>query len=187
MSFDGQGYIDVGLHEEFALQNDFTVEAWLWISKVERYGMAISIAGSTDPSLRHLIGWSLGAGHRPKDADPDKSTALYFTAYTVRDMYFSLPAGEALKNCWHHVAVVFDRANTAHLHLDGRRRDSIAANRSAYVGPVWISIGNEPLVLEDREYWQGRLAHIAVYPRALSIEQIQNHYDQGKGGNLRRQ
>ena len=83
-------------------------------------------------------------------------------------------------NRWLHVAVVYDRFNTAHLYLNGQRRNSIAVDKPAHVRPVWIEIGGENQSTTD--YWHGRLAHVAVYPRALSGRQIQNHYDQRKGG-----
>jgi hypothetical protein len=34
--------------------------------------------------------------------------------------------------------------------------------------------------LINGEYWRGRLAHVAVYPRALSQQQIENHYKEAK-------
>ena len=52
--------------------------------------------------------------------------------------------------------------------------------KPAYVGHVWIQLGCGKLF--DVDYWRGRLAHVAVYPRVLSEQQIQNHYCQGNGG-----
>jgi hypothetical protein len=75
---------------------------------------------------------------------------------------------------------VFDRANVAQLYVNGEPRWSVNRDRPAHVGPVWLQIGCAAQV--DEDYWRGRLAHLAVYPRALSREQIQNHYSQQSSG-----
>ena len=80
--------------------------------------------------------------------------------------HFAFSKGEAVENRWLHVAVAFDRANTAHFYVDGTHRGSVAGNKPLRVGRVWLQIGTAELV--DTDFWQGRLAHVAVYPRALS-------------------
>jgi hypothetical protein len=168
IGLNGDGYIDVGRHDEFALASDFTVEAWVCIGKVGRYSDVVSTAAQDGD---RLTGWGLGAGRRGSK----NQLILFFTTYAVRDFAFPLRDDEAGEDRWLHVAVVYDRVNTAHLYLDGHHRQSIAESRPGHVGPVWVEIGGATLY---NERWHGRLAHVAVYPRALSGQQIQTHYNQ---------
>jgi hypothetical protein len=179
VAINGKGYIDFGCRNEFAMPNDFTVEAWLWIGKVAHTSYAMSVLGHEGDSH---IGWGLIAGHdRPDLLDSaENPVRLYFIAYQVEHLYFPLSKGESIEDRWLHAAVAFDRNNTAQFYLNGKHRGSFAASRPAHVGRVWLQIGCAELI--DADFWRGRLAHIAVYPRTLSERQIQNHYRQRDGG-----
>ena len=72
LELDGGGYIDLGYHPEFAMKNDFTVEAWAWIGKVKRHGMIFAVFGVGD----HPNGWTLMAGRALPRARSSCSLAL---------------------------------------------------------------------------------------------------------------
>jgi hypothetical protein len=76
---------------------------------------------------------------------------------------------------WVHVAFVCEPDYTGYLYLNGRRQGTVGADKPGAQGPVWVEIGGSRTY---GEYWHGRLAHIAVYPRALSRQQIEGHYRQ---------
>jgi hypothetical protein len=184
IQLDGDGYIDFGLCNQLAMKNAFTVEAWVWIGKPEWSSHVISVLGLEGG---HHIGWGLIAGRRNPDSKDDAKNpvVLHFIVYGVTEAYFPRSSSATLAERWHHVAVVYDGANTAHLYLDGEPCGAVAIGRPAYAGPVWMTIGTADVM--DVDFWRGRLAHVAVYPHVLSHQQIQNHYgqcgrrDQGDG------
>ena len=133
IELDGGGYIDLGYHPEFAMKNDFTVEAWAWIGEVKQHSMIFSVFG--DGELP--IGWTLMAGH----ATPERPVVPQFSVNRVKDIDFRLPTGEVIGGRWLHYAVVFDRTNTAHLYLNGEHRDSVAVGATVAVQPLWLAIG----------------------------------------------
>jgi hypothetical protein len=175
VAFDGKGYIDFGGRDQFALKNDITIEAWVWIGDVQPSSHIISILGRGGDGY---IGWGLFAGRR-KDLDVTNAAnpiVPYLIGYDVQRFPFSLSAGESIENRWLHLAAAFDSSNTAHLYLNGVCRGSLAANKPGSVGPVWLQIGGAELI--DEDFWRGRIAHVAIYPRALRAERILNHYNQ---------
>ena len=50
MTLEGKGYIDVGRHDEFALANDFTLEAWVCIGDI-RSQLAARVISATPGSM----------------------------------------------------------------------------------------------------------------------------------------
>ena len=179
VALDGNGYIDFGRHDEFSMKNDFTVEAWLWIDKPRESSYAISALGRVGAGN---IGWGLVAGRGRLNATKDASApiALYFIVQQSGRMYVPLSKGESIENRWLHTVVVFDRANTAHFYLNGKHQGSVREGKPAVIGPIWLSIGCAEVT--DADFWRGRLAHVAVYPRASSAQQIENHYRQRNNG-----
>jgi hypothetical protein len=180
IEFNGDGYIDLGRCDQFAMKNDFTVEAWAWIGDVQWSSHIVSVLGG---EAQEHIGWGLIVGRAKPGPKSDKNpTLLDFIVYgqKVDNFYFSVPVGEPIERRWMHVAVVFDRANLSHLYLDGQHRGSVAVNEPARVGAVWLQIGCAQVI--DEDLYRGRLAHVAVYPRALSDKQIRNHFSQRNSG-----
>jgi hypothetical protein len=161
LALDGNGYIDLGRHDEFAMKNNFTVEAWAWIGNVAETSYVISALGRKGEQ-------NIGCGKDP--------LLLYLIVQDAGHFNFPISEGENLENRWIHVAVAFDRDNKARLYLNGSHRGSVTRRKSSHVGPMWLQIGCAEVV--DTDFWHGRLAHVAVYPRALTGAEIKNHYDQ---------
>jgi hypothetical protein len=172
LALDGDGYIDLGRHDAFARESEFSVEAWIWIDKMNGAGYAVSVLGDN----ANRIGWGLIAGRRNPYANSDAESprVLDLIIHGVDHFYFPVSESEILERRWLYVAAAFDRTNKIHFYLNGAHRGSIAA-RPASVGPVWLQFGCAQLV--DVDFWQGRLAHVAVYPRALTEADIRSHYD----------
>jgi hypothetical protein len=178
IELDGNGYIDLGRHDEFAMKNDFTVEAWVWIGKVKRQGTVFCIyEDGANPN-----GWGLGAGRGVVPNGPEKPVAVFFQSYPTQQFDFPLRANEAIEHRWLHAATVYDRDDTVHLYLNGERRAATAGGKPFNLGAVWLAIGGSELSATpeqvDTARWRGRLAHVAVYPHVLTTQQIQNHYKQ---------
>ncbi len=77
---------------------------------------------------------------------------------------------------WAHVAIVLYPDHTAKVYIDGKS-GTIINGLTPKQGPVWVSIGWHSNL--GGQYWKGRLAHVAVYPKALSTHRIQEHYRRG--------
>jgi hypothetical protein len=178
IELDGNGYIDLGYHPEFAMKNDFTVEAWTWIGNAKRHSMVLSAHGEGD----HPIGWGLAAGSGDGNAEPGNRVSLHLSVYRAANLYLLNPAGEAIEARWLHVAVVLDRTNTAHFYINGKHCGATKGG-PVCVDRVWLAIGAAEMIGTkdsiDANLWRGRLAHVAVYPTALTSRQLQSHYDQG--------
>jgi hypothetical protein len=170
VALDGASYIDIGRHDEFALKNDFTVEAWVRIEKMKPWGCVIS---ATDQE--RFIGWGLSVTPPATDNGKPSEAIISFVGWCAKGYDFSIPLAEVTADRWVHLAAAFDRSNAAHLYLNGQHRGSLAGDKSAALGPVWVQIGCD---IPMEHCWRGGLAHVAVYPRALTDKQIQNHYNQ---------
>ena len=179
LSLDDSSYVDFGLRDQFAMKNDFTVEAWVWIGKVAATSYVISALGHDGD---HYIGWGLVAGRASlTPSRPQQNPiVLYFNVQQVGCFYCPLTKNESVENRWVHVAATFDQTNTVRLYLNGILRGSVnQGGRSALVGRVWLDIGCAEFA--DTDFWRGRLAHVAVYPRVLDAQQIKNHFAHGSG------
>ena len=162
VALDGNGCIDIGRQERFALSNGFTVEAWIFVQPQAGLARIISVDNAApDVVSTDRTGWALeylGVTRRYGNPFP----CLSFTAYAVKQALFksvSVPVSR-----WMHVAVVFGRDNAAHLFLNGRQKSSLSLPGPAKVGPAWLSVGATSF---HEHYWQGRLAHVAVYCHEL--------------------
>jgi hypothetical protein len=174
---EGKGNIDVGRHDEFALVNDFTVEAWICMGRMppQPYGKLIGANPDVGADVPRTLGWTLEASLTAQRDSASPFAEITFAIYGAKAYFFAIPREAMAADQWLHLAVVYDRDNTAHLYLNGKHRESIASDKPGNRGPVWVEIGGGPTF---GEYWRGRLAHFAVYPRTLTGEQIQNHYNQ---------
>ena len=92
VAFDGDGFINVGGRDEFALKNGFTVEAWVWIGNIRRqlYGRVISVDPGTPPGIPRNVGWSLEiARPDPQDRNAPPAT-ITFCTYAVQNYRFAV-------------------------------------------------------------------------------------------------
>jgi hypothetical protein len=176
----GGGYIDFGSRDEFAMANNFTVEAWVWIGDVKDSGYAISAIGRHESGAH--IGWGFHAGRprvKGKPADEAPIALSFCAPPDTADVLYRGDAAE-LGQRWLHVAVTYDGDNTLRLYVNGEVFRTFERKRPAILGPVWLQIGGAEQV--DEDFWRGRLAHVAVYPHVLSDQQIRNHYQQSDRG-----
>ncbi len=174
LELDGiSGYVDIGRHDEFALANNLTVESWLWIKDIGVQAKVVSACKSTIAG-GDGVGWALHLGRKNFSMNLQDPITIDWTTYWVyADMWFSLRQNDVPIKQWLHVAVVFDGSNTAHLYLNGTPCGKIVGSKPANVGPVWVEIGRGDV---STGFWNGRLAHVAVYPRSLPAEIIRKHY-----------
>ena len=174
IGLDGNGYIDVGRNDRFALANNVTVEAWIWIEPASglRPFLGPIIAAGSGESRYQQSGWLLMCRTRSQiEAGSDsRQIVCIFGCYSKENA--PILDSEMPLARWAHLIYVFG-ADNARLYVDGRPSAIRLACKPAKLGPTWVSIGWDSNL--GGQYWQGRLAHIAVYPRVLSEQQIQNH------------
>jgi hypothetical protein len=175
--FNGKGYIDVGRNDRFALANNFTVEAWTWIENTSGVELGPVISAGSGESRYQQSGWCLA--YRPRSqvqAGGNDQLICTLTSYSAAVALIGdidMPTAQ-----WVHVAYIFGADNVAQAFFNGRPSATAPDCKPAKVGPTWVSIGWSSNV--GGEYWRGRLAHVAVYPRALNERQILNHYRECK-------
>ncbi|HEX6443996.1 MAG TPA: beta-N-acetylglucosaminidase domain-containing protein [Streptosporangiales bacterium] len=155
------GYGEVPSSASVSPTGAYTVEAWVRPSAirpdpgtaiVEKYstpannGFAFRLDGAG-----HLQAWNLGAG-----------------SYALVTGTTSVSTGR-----WHHVAAVFDGSNLT-VYLDGWPDASVETSVAPAAGPASLKIGARGDDAGQR--WQGDMDEVALYPSALSADQIATHY-----------
>ena len=174
IALDGNGYIDIGRNDRFALANNVTVEAWIWIEPTSsgRPFLGPIIAAGSGESRYQQSGWLLVCRTRSQiEAGSDsRQIVCVFGCYSKENA--PILDSEMPLARWVHLIYVFG-ADNARLYVDGRPSAIRLACKPAKLGPTWVSIGWHSNL--GGQYWRGRLAHVAVYPRVLSEQQIQNH------------
>jgi hypothetical protein len=173
IAFGGHGYIDVGRRDELAAADALTIEAWMCLAGTDKIGRVFS---ATAEQKDGIAGWALAVV--PPGMHDDLSLPGLVRLITYGGSYydFRLAGLKALRDDWFHVAMVFDATNTARFFLNSEYRESVRGAAARKAEAAWVNIGGDPLAPDD--CLQGRLAHVAVYPRALNMEQIRHHYTQ---------
>ncbi|MCX4473588.1 beta-N-acetylglucosaminidase domain-containing protein [Micromonospora sp. NBC_01655] len=161
------GYVDVPRAPRTNLTGPFTLEAWVKLDTlVPTPGQAI-IESYTGPAVNGyalrasngvLEAWSLGA--------PGKG--------------YGVVSGRTrlTPNKWHHVAAVFDGSRLT-VYLDGLADNSVATTVAPGSGTASVKLGGRGDDTSQR--LQGDLDEAAIYDRALTAAEIQEHYFAGNG------
>jgi len=156
--FDGiDDYVEIPHSESLNITHDSAVEAWIYLDSG-------SISG-VSPVLT-------------------KGSASCFNMIGYRYNLFEARLFKGALSCWldydswHHL-VVTKEDSTQFLYLNGELEDSYAATP----GELWET-NSEPLLIgcNDEYYLIGLIDELAVYSRALSFEEIQQHYTDGLAG-----
>ncbi|MFH1725800.1 MAG: LamG-like jellyroll fold domain-containing protein [Elusimicrobiota bacterium] len=160
LAFDGvDDGVLIGNPANLRLSGPFTLEVWF-----KRTGQ-----GSGYPTL---IGHSYGAWVFGIYAPTDTIFASHGGVHPY--VFGTTPVGEGQ---WHHGVVVREGARTT-LYLDGRM-ESYSDSSPSYTFDNPVGIGHDP---NSPEYFNGVIDEVAVYDRALALEDIQQHYQNGATG-----
>ncbi|MEH1014351.1 beta-N-acetylglucosaminidase domain-containing protein [Micromonospora sp. CPCC 206060] len=161
------GYIEVPRSQRTNLNGSFTLEAWVKLdvlapspgqAVIESYigpatnGYALRVSGGV------LQAWSLGA---PGQGHGVVSGRTQLTP-----------------NRWHHVAATFDGSQLT-VYLDGVADNSTATVVAPGSGTASIKLGGRGDDTNQR--LQGDLDETAIYDRALTAAELQEHYLSGLG------
>ena len=187
----GGGRIDFGRQDRFAFTGPFTVEGWIWTwggcdRRDSLFTCVISAERLTCKEPETYEGWELlyqPKGGPLKNGQPCMVFVMCNSRVEFRECAFdtaSVPVQQ-----WVHVALVCHPGKAVYLYLNGRGMASMAEPCVPKGRALNLAIGQS--AARRIAPWNGRLAHVAVYPYALTESQIQNHYQlvheaQGKGG-----
>jgi parallel beta-helix repeat protein len=171
LSFDGvDDYVDCGNNPSlnFGLGVSFTYEAWIYAKSTTGKWRGIIYHDERGASQGHL-GISSG-GYLAGGSGDGSSWQTHVTSYNVPS------------NVWVHVVMSLDRnTDTLTFYTNG-------AEIGSYSHPYIPSAPTRSLVIGlgaqtyGSEYFNGFIDEVAIYNRALTADEIQEHYNIGLAG-----
>ena len=187
LSFNGNNAVDIAPSSSLAMSDSGTIEAWVqrsnwnpdpW-SAVTIFTNNLWYQTTNSVYLSQNYGGLAYAG----------STGLHFRyggTYQSGNTY--LKYGDAdfwSPNSWHHVVATWDRlGSTTYLNLyaDGQLVDSLTTSLLINMpSPTW-SIGRY-VGAQHMGGWDGLIDEVAFYNQALSLAEVQEHYNNGLVNN----
>jgi hypothetical protein len=158
---------------DWGAQDSFSIEFWLQTDSASTCAGNQVVVGRDDSStsLHWWIGCRDGGGanFRLTDANGHSAGARGTTDLT--------------DGVWHHVVSVRDAsASEIRIYVDGTQEDSESVAYSAGFGSPTAALNLGWLNLYPYYYFDGVLDELALYDRALSPDEIGQHYDEGLAG-----
>ena len=176
LNFDGNDYVGIESSSNLEITDEITVEAWFKL--VSTAASYFNIVDKMGPSLYE--GYRLafaGAGFW----DPNSYLCFAIdhanSADPLRRVTYVMAPNVVQIGAWHHAAGTYD-GTELRLYLDG-----VLVGSKPATGPITPS--SDPLYFGRNVYgwyWNGLIDEVAIYNRALSAEEIQQHYHNGLCG-----
>ncbi len=152
LEFDGlDDYVDCGSDESLNITEKITVEAWVYYQGAP---LAVTSIVSKGPgySLYACSGW------------------YFYWCHKCQTAPLLIP------DFWHHLVGTFDGA-TFKVYLD----DALIYVRSSEeVGLATLASAVDESLFIGKGYFEGMIDEVKVYSRALSAEEIDAHYQEGR-------
>lgn len=152
---------------DFGAGTNFTISFWTKFANSGNYQNFVSKgSGSVSNSGDHTVGFVIGynvVAHQFGSFVADGTNISTLTiAYTPDSL-------------WHHIAVVYSRAGSQTMYLDGKPIGSIAMSSIGSVtSPAAFNIGKNN---GGPDFLNGLIDEVRVYNRALSASEIYNIYN----------
>lgn len=160
LSFDGlDDYVEIPHDASLDLVNDYTIELWIY-----------------PKSLTTLNPWLLRKGYWGGGVSVYLlGGELAFSKHTLITIStgYSPPLYE-----WTHITIVVDSTNGVDFHVNGKLIHTCGDTRNTLTNSESFIIGQR----QDDEYFNGLIDEVAIYDRALTEEEIQQHYQNGLNG-----
>ena len=159
-SFDGSDdYIDIGSDSSLNFgTGDFSLS--LWVKGTDTDGVLYS---SYDGSAPHVY-----------FRTHDSKLKFYMDSGGGDEVWSSTTLG-VIDGQWHHIAVSVDRDVGVSMYIDGSLENLSATGTIGSVGDLGSSedfnIGRHP---SDATYWNGSIANVGIWNRALSASEIES-------------
>jgi uncharacterized repeat protein (TIGR01451 family) len=157
----------------WSVQDSFSIEFWLQTDSASTCAGNQVVIGRDDSStsLHWWIGCRNGGGaiFRLTDADGDSAGVRGTTDLT--------------DGVWHHIVAVREAStNVIRIYIDGTEEDSESVTYSAGFGSTTAALNVGWLNLDPYYHFDGILDELALYDRALSPDEVGQHYDEGLAG-----
>lgn len=165
-AFDGaDDFISIPNEDYFEAKGAITVEVWIKVASFTRTWQAIVAKG--DNSWRLARYGDTGR----LSFDTDGLDVPYLAGNrNVND------------NQWHHVVAVYD-GEAKYIYIDGVLDAWTAARGNVVNSTYEVRIGENAQA--TGRYFNGAIDEVAIYQRALSLDEIRSHYSAGGGTSLR--
>jgi hypothetical protein len=168
LSFDGvDDYIEISDDPTLRLTTSATIEAW------------VKVDGTTADHQIIVAKWYPGgnlAGSYVLEFQPDGLTPQFVLRTSGR-----LDAVSNVKitfGSWTHIAGTYD-GTTSKIYVNGKLTGSREVNGTITVGNQLVCIGaHSPVEPADRNWFNGIIDEVCIYNRALSAEEIKEHYEE---------
>ncbi len=171
-SIDEPGQISFGSNAALnGRTNNFTVEFWVMPAGTEGNRFLL---GNGDPANQASGGFGIF----------QNGGNLSFRKFGVSNLRTAREQPFFQSPSWHHVAVVMGADNSLSFYRNGELWE--AFDPGAPLTPVSAGLNRELTVgLRDGlTSFHGALDELAIYPRALTTQQIQKHYTSARPGDI---
>jgi len=167
--FDGSSTgIDVTSHTDFdwGLGDSFSIEFWMQTDSTSTCAGNEVVIGRVDGAA-----WWVGC--------EDGGAAAFYLRDT--DMESEYVTGTVVTDGdWHHVVAIRDAgANQVRLYVDGAASTPVGTSYTAGFGSAAAALNIGWLDTPSRYHFSGLVDEMALYDRALSTAEIQQHHDAG--------
>jgi len=161
-------YVNLGDHNDFDFADDgsFSIELWAKFTNVSGSNKVMVGRDSQTNDVHWWFGVDAASGHA-------RSTVRDIFGYTV-----NIEGTRALNDDqWHHMVLVRDTIGKLTIYVDGTEEVSDTFDYVySFFASTTVDIGY--LAFEGRKnfFYDGLLDEVAIYKRALTLTEIQEHY-----------
>jgi hypothetical protein len=161
LSFDGvDDYVNIGA-SSLNINSNYTISAWFKADSFSAGSGLVEWGEEAVGKRRGMIIWNGGSGSN---------------YYLVSSTFNSNILGSTSLNTgvWYYGAVIVDSLGNAKIYLNGKEDASGTNTLNAYVYTS-TNIGRTSYP----EWFNGSIDEVRIYNRALSVEEVRYHYNQG--------
>jgi len=176
LEFDGSDYINVPDSSSLNNPSAVTVEAWV---KLDSYMSAQDMCSAVQKyvwSTPGRGGFSLGTANMAGGYSDDGLPAFIIVEDENYDAAVS--SAQLSLDTWYHLVGTYDETtNTVRIYVDGEEKDATSFAGELYSAGVSLEIGRD---LPLSRWFDGTVDEVRIYNRALSPEEILEHYNKVK-------
>ena len=168
-SFDGtDDYVTFGDVHDFAGTASFSVEGWVNRTAVGAASVYRRVINKEKLAAGVKDGWGLQI---PPNSDPN-AQKLLFTRAAGTTTNQAVSATTIVAGLWYHVVLTYDGA-TMRIYVNGALNASAASSLSMPDNTASLRLGMRE---GTAAFYAGRIDDVAIYDRALSAVEVQEHY-----------
>ena len=184
-SFDGAGdYIQLPL-DSGAIPNQFTIDAWVFPTKLTRFSFLQGIVDSDTTFPLGPRGVTLAVFGGIDFGGPDANPMQVIGVFHNPDETQYITGGfETTPNAWHHYALTYDGTQLC-LYQDGTQETCVPAAGPVIDNNVNFRIGHGQADNASQRFFGGKIDEVEIFDRALSASEIQAIFDAGSAGKCK--